>query len=444
MHDSYYRACIANQNNHYNQPPNVSFYWGAETTDIPMFEGYVIKDGEKVVNPDLKADHDTYKIGEGTVGNLSVKLVVDCPDAFAGNERVKIDNDNNNVTPIIENDRTLVPVRFISETLGMDVSYDDAAKEINIEGRGYKVVMTVDKAEYTVNGTEKMLDVPAVVKNDRTLIPLRAMAEAIGMDVEWDGESRLVYIGSVPFHDMDNSSVYAEALKTGKSVDEILEANATPTPAPTEDPILSAEYETYKDSENNEWKIYINEDFEDSAEGDANGWEGNMPLITAVKGDSSKVMRFGETAKGNRNAVYTFPYELKGKAIISFDWKTGEMTGGGSYGEVLLKDSSDVVILRLKTVQDTEMQYNVGNGTSDWVNIGTGFASDAVYKVTVMIDFDAMTLDLLVESGSQKGSIKDIKFENAVNLNKIEVLANRIDKNWFWTTELDNIMAGQK
>lgn len=47
MHDSYYRASVAVQNNHYNQPPNLSYYLGAETTKVPMFEGYVIKDGKK-------------------------------------------------------------------------------------------------------------------------------------------------------------------------------------------------------------------------------------------------------------------------------------------------------------------------------------------------------------------------------------------------------------
>ena len=53
MHDSYYRASVAVQNNHYNQPPNLSYYLGAETTKVPMFEGYVIKDGKKITNHDL-------------------------------------------------------------------------------------------------------------------------------------------------------------------------------------------------------------------------------------------------------------------------------------------------------------------------------------------------------------------------------------------------------
>lgn len=55
MHDSYYRASVAVQNNHYNQPPNVSYYLGSETTEIPIFEGYVEKEGDATVSfPDGK------------------------------------------------------------------------------------------------------------------------------------------------------------------------------------------------------------------------------------------------------------------------------------------------------------------------------------------------------------------------------------------------------
>lgn len=65
MHDPYYRSCIATQNNHYNQPANVSYYLGAETTEVPMFEGYVMRDGEKLTNPDITGAHGEYDITDG-------------------------------------------------------------------------------------------------------------------------------------------------------------------------------------------------------------------------------------------------------------------------------------------------------------------------------------------------------------------------------------------
>ena len=62
MHDSAYRAAIATQNNHYNQPPNVSYYLGWETTKIPYPEITVTKNGETIKNPDLKNEHLSYNI----------------------------------------------------------------------------------------------------------------------------------------------------------------------------------------------------------------------------------------------------------------------------------------------------------------------------------------------------------------------------------------------
>mgnify|MGYP000694842456 CR=1 FL=1 len=86
------------------------------------------------------------------------------------------------------------------------------------------------------------MDVPAQVVKDRTLIPLRVMAESIGKRVEWDADNRLIYIGSVQFYDKANAAKYAAALKDGKEEDqEIIETpvpteEPTPTPAPNPNP----------------------------------------------------------------------------------------------------------------------------------------------------------------------------------------------------------------
>ena len=73
-------------------------------------------------------------------------------------------------------DRTLVPVRFIAESLGMDVGYNDSTRTVTLSGNGYKVNMTLDKSEYTINDIPFEMDVPAQVVNDRMLIPLRAVS----------------------------------------------------------------------------------------------------------------------------------------------------------------------------------------------------------------------------------------------------------------------------
>ena len=102
----------------------------------------------------------------------------------------------------------------------MDVGYDDSARTVTLSGNGYKVNMTLDKSEYTINDIPFEMDVPAQVVNDRTLIPLRVMAESIGKKVEWDADNRLIYIGSVQFYDKANATKYAAALKNGKEEDQ--------------------------------------------------------------------------------------------------------------------------------------------------------------------------------------------------------------------------------
>mgnify|MGYP000688932337 FL=1 len=127
----------------------------------------------------MTGSHGTYDINAKTDA-LSVKLAVDCANAYVGNNIVQIDTENSDVTPIIVDDRTLVPVRFIAESLGMDVGYNDSTRAVTLSGNGYKVNMTLDKSEYTINDIPFEMDVPAQVVNDRTLIPLRVIAESIG------------------------------------------------------------------------------------------------------------------------------------------------------------------------------------------------------------------------------------------------------------------------
>ncbi len=445
MHDSYYRASIAMQNNHYNQPANVSYYLGAETTEVPVFEGYVMKDGKKLTNPDLTGAHMTYDIGNTKPPAFSMKLLINSPNALVGSDMVRIDGDDANVTPMIVDDRTLVPVRFIAENFGMNVTWNGDTREVGFVGNGYSVKMTLDKTEYTVNDKSYTLDVPAVSINDRTMIPLRAMAEAVGMQVEWDGERQLIYLGKHAFYDKADSDRYAEGLKTGTMPEPEPEA----TPEPTPDPLLNAQYTDYTDTEGKTWRIYVDEDYESYSSGDAAGWAGTKPApldsIGVMPNGSGKVMDISGSSKGNRNAIYTAPYAIGGKALIEFDWTPGECTGGTSYGEIRLADSSGKVFLGIRTVSGVGLEYSTGgsvsNGgleTESWKSTGMT-KLDAKRRVSVEADFETKTCRLSVD-GKEIG---EIEFYNSENFGMIEVLAVRQEKNFTWSTQLDNLRIGQ-
>ena len=96
--------------------------------------------------------------------------------------------------PVMLEGRTLVPLRAIFEALGMEVEYTAATQTITGTKGESRIVLTVDSTRATVNGAAATLDVPAKVISGRTMVPVRFIAESTGQDVVWDGVARRVYI----------------------------------------------------------------------------------------------------------------------------------------------------------------------------------------------------------------------------------------------------------
>lgn len=84
------------------------------------------------------------------------------------------------VHPFIKNGRTYVPIRFIDEELGFDVQWNASTREVKMTDGTTKVALKIGSDAMNVNGTGYILDALALVKDDRTFIPLRAVAEAFG------------------------------------------------------------------------------------------------------------------------------------------------------------------------------------------------------------------------------------------------------------------------
>jgi len=101
---------------------------------------------------------------------------------------------NMDVAPIMENDRVLVPFRFIAESLGGLVSWDNASRTVRIQTADRSISLPVGQTTATVNGQAKTLDVPAQEVNGRTLVPVRFVSESLGADVSWDDGSQTVVV----------------------------------------------------------------------------------------------------------------------------------------------------------------------------------------------------------------------------------------------------------
>ncbi len=99
-----------------------------------------------------------------------------------------------NVLPCIANGRTLVPVRAITEFLGSSVSWDNETREITISKDDTVITMTIGSTTAYVNGEAVELDEAPTIKNGRTLVPVRFIAESFNLSVDWDENSKSVII----------------------------------------------------------------------------------------------------------------------------------------------------------------------------------------------------------------------------------------------------------
>lgn len=105
-----------------------------------------------------------------------------------------IDKDNKKVVPYIKENRTMVPLRYIAEKLGAEVGYDEEKREVSITLGEDVFKVVIDDTKYTLNGEEYPLDAPAEIVENRTFVPLRVISEAFNKKVNWIEAGRYVII----------------------------------------------------------------------------------------------------------------------------------------------------------------------------------------------------------------------------------------------------------
>ena len=105
------------------------------------------------------------------------------------------------VAPVIRNSRTLVPIRVISEGLGAVVNWDGAERKVTIQLEtldGNKTVeLFIGKKNYYIDGIMYEMDVPPQIINNRTMVPIRVVSESLNCKVYWDGTERKVTVKAI-------------------------------------------------------------------------------------------------------------------------------------------------------------------------------------------------------------------------------------------------------
>lgn len=120
------------------------------------------------------------------------------------------------VEPFIENGRTLVPIRFISEALGYNVSWNEEKREVSVFNSYMDLVLKIGDKDAIVNGKLVNLDVPAKIVDSRTFVPLRFIGESFGLFVDWDNDARKVIVKeniNENLKDFDTKNLTEEEIK---------------------------------------------------------------------------------------------------------------------------------------------------------------------------------------------------------------------------------------
>jgi SpoIID/LytB domain protein len=118
------------------------------------------------------------------------------PAANEGDIRVVINGNlqNYNPAPLMQNDRVFVPMRAIFEALGATIKWDENTQTVKANKGATNVQLTIGLSNAKVNGEPIPLDVVAFTKQNRTMVPARFVSESLGADVKWDAGSNTVYI----------------------------------------------------------------------------------------------------------------------------------------------------------------------------------------------------------------------------------------------------------
>ena len=113
-----------------------------------------------------------------------------------GSKQAKINGRvvTNDVAPVLRNDRTMMPIRFVAESLGAKVEWDPNFRIVTVNSGKKQVIIHIGSDIAYVNGAIYNLDSPAYIENDRTYVPVRFVSEAIDCEVDWKEEESKVYI----------------------------------------------------------------------------------------------------------------------------------------------------------------------------------------------------------------------------------------------------------
>jgi len=153
-------------------------------------------------------------INPNVFANSSISLIVDGIDITDSAE------------PVIKNSRTLVPLRVVAEQLGAQVTWNNDDRSVKIIKNDMTVLLRIDSCLIEYENKEKtynLSDIAPQIIGNSTFVPIRLVSNALGVGINWNNDTRTVYVDSseasdvTPFFDMKISNVISGQVITGKT-----------------------------------------------------------------------------------------------------------------------------------------------------------------------------------------------------------------------------------
>lgn len=237
--------------------------------------------------------------------------------------------------PYYENNRVMIPIRFVSEALGAKVGYG-LDRSVTIELGTKKILMKINSDTVTVDSVIQKLDVPARLQQNRTYVPLRFVSEALGAEVGWKQEKRLVTI------------------TTGASTTPVASPSPSATPAAGGNNMFKVGFEWPRETELGKALFVDNMR--------VSGGKLSFTLPKEASGDYDGPVG-GKSYKLEPGKSYSFPI---GKNAGSLTFSKPESSGDSweAYGVVLDTNFNEDMTKLFGTIKNDVIVFGEGNGGS--------------------------------------------------------------------------------
>lgn len=134
-----------------------------------------------------------------------ITLQIGNPEMTVNGETMEVDP-GRGTAPVLSGERTLVPVRALIEALGGSVQWNEEEEEATLTLEGDEIRLVIGSMTAYLNGEAKTLDAAPELINERTMLPIRFIAESFNFEVEWEEENQLITINSAGTNSETNNS----------------------------------------------------------------------------------------------------------------------------------------------------------------------------------------------------------------------------------------------